>query len=299
MERKKIVLCIIGFVMILSAIIYLAVYINDKYTDDKNQSQTIIAGGDLVLKCELPTERPSLSSIAVNCPSITTSSEAKNYAIQYFSQFSDIEFEQLDSVTYEGLKNDERVYVFSSGVLYYTKQLDTTFVDIETFPIETASSIAVDFIEDHGGMGQFSEYSRRSIAVLDEDGNPTDEITGHRFQYHRQYNGYDILGADRLDITVDPIGPSIFIYYLGCFPLGSPQTMQQVISASTAWATLLQEAEIKGDLPDVNITSVELCYYINNEQEPTSLMYPVWQFETEHGISFYVNAFTGEYYEHP
>jgi hypothetical protein len=246
-------------------------------------------GGRPILRCELPTDRPIMSAPAVNSSNISSSSEARSYAIQYFPQFADVDFREEDSRTYMGIIGDEMIIIHSNGVIKYSHMRDDNIVSINDFPLETGSAISLSFINDHGGLGQYEEYHRSSIEV--SGGVPSGSIKGHNYVYHKQFNGYTIFGADALRTTVIAEGHAVLSYYRGDFSFDEPHLTQQTISAETAWVVVVGNYTHMGD---IDITSVDLCYYISYFEENITVMYPWWRFSGPE-IDFYVNAFTGEF----
>ena len=255
------------------------------------QIESHSVGGRLILRCELPTERPIMSAPNVSCPTISNCSEAKSYATQYFTQFNDADFEKLDDATFIGRNGTEIIFVHPSGTIGYSKDVDDTTFWTGDFTLASARNISNNFIEDHGGLGSYQEYRNGSITIVDEDDKPTGYIKGYTFFYHKQYNGYTIFGADALRTVVGWEGPVVTFYYRGNYSLGNPVQTQQVISAEKAWDVVVGNYT---HIHNIDIVIVDLCYHIPDFDQIITVMYPAWRFSGPE-IDFYVDAFTGEY----
>ncbi len=250
-------------------------------------------GGKLVLRCELPTDRPMMSAPSINYSYISNGSEAKSYTIQFFPQFAEYDFQGEDLEIYVGVVGEEFIEVLSSGAIYYSiRTFDDDIVSIKDFPLEAGSAISISFINDHGGLGQYEEYHRSSIEVSGGD-LPSGSIKGHQFEYHKQFNGYTIFGDDGLRTMVIAESQAVVSYYRGNYSLSEQNLTQQVIPAETAWDVVVENyTHFHGD--DIDITSVDLCYYISHDDKNVTVIYPWWRFSGRH-IELYVNAFTGEF----
>ena len=279
--RSQIVILVVACILIgVGIFIYVQI---DNYSVD----------GRLILRCELPTERPMMSAPSINYSNISNGSEAKSYAIQYFPQFAEYDFQGEDLEIYVGVVGNEWIEVLSSGAISYNNMsFEDDIVSIKDFPLETGSAISLSFINAHGGLGPYEEYRRSSIEVSGGD-TPSGSIKGHNFDYHKQFNGYTIFGDDGLRTMVIAESQEVVSYYRGNYSLSEPNLTQQVISAETAWDVVVENYTHFHD-NDIDITSVDLCYYISHDDENVTVMYPWWRFSGPH-IDLYVNAFTGEY----
>ena len=279
--RSQIVILVVACIVIGVGVYILVQF--DNYSVD----------GRLNLRCELPTDRPMMSAPSINYSNISNGSEARSYAIQYFPQFADVDFQGEGSKTYLGIVGDEFLEVRSSGSIHYSiMNFEDNIVSIKDFPLETGSAISLSFINAHGGLGQYEEYHRSSIKVSGSD-TPSGSIAGHNFDYHKQFNGYTIFGDDGLRTMVIAESQAVVSYYRGNYSLSEPNLTQQVISAETAWDVVVENYTHFHD-NDIDISSVDLCYYITAYEENITVMYPWWRFSGPE-LDFYVNAFTGEF----
>lgn len=295
MNRKlmKVGFLTIGLVIFIGSIVIMGI----STFQEHNSSTTPIRGNvTIVLQCQLPTERPTMQAPSVTCPSITNPAAAKSYAIEYYPQFDEAEFDVSSDGIFSAMIGDEFIDVYSSGTINYGVVMDFLYVDIDAFPVATARSYSLAHITQYGGIGQYTEDSQRTWTEADDDGNPTDQILRHTFIYHREYNNYKIYGADAIRVTVDPQGPTVVSCQRAEFPLGSPQTSQQVISAESAWSALQNVVCAYDDFPEeyINIISIELCYYVINYEDVISVIHPAWRFVSDDEMEFYVDAFTGD-----
>ena len=279
--RSQIVILVVACILIgVGVFIYVQF---DYYSED----------GKFILRCELPTDRPIMSAPSINYSYISNGSEAKSYAIQYFPQFAEYDFQGEGLEIYTGWAWNEGIEVLSSGAIWYhNMSFEDDIVSIKDFPLETGSAISLSFINAHGGLGQYEEYHRSSIEVSGGD-TPSGSITGYNFEYHKQFNGYTIFGDDGLRTTVIAESQEVVFYYRGNYSLSEPNLTQQVISAETAWDVVVENYTHFHD-DDIDITSVDLCYYISHDDENVTVIYPWWRFSGRH-IELYVNAFTGEF----
>lgn len=295
MNQKKIIWASVAMTCILLGSIIVKYEIPMMASDNDEQSTHGTSGTKgifLELLCDLPTERPTMSTIAVQCPTINNPSQAQSYASQYFSQFSTTTFEESYSGKFIGLKDNEMVEVFSSGTIVYSFIIDDEIVSIDSFPISEAEEYSESFIIAYGGMEGYEEFSSEAIRSIDDNDEPTGMIKGYFFVYHKTYEQYLIYGADCIQTEVYP-SHDVVHYYRGDYILGLPLESQQVISAETAW-NAVTNGSVKEYDDDyyIEITDVTLCYYIKDHKLFIDRMYPCWRFEGE-GAIFYVNAFSG------
>ncbi len=288
-KKKQILVASIVLLFTISA----SVLIYREQPDESNKQFTPFAGGNLTLSCELPSERPYLPVLSITCPNIVDNISAKTYAIQFYSQFNSVDFEEIDSLTYCADMDNGTIFIQKSGVIRYTIKTDAQSMNIENFSLTDARSFSLNHIANHGGIGQFSEYRNMSMSIKDQNGNLTGETMGYLFVYYRSYGGYPILGADLRRTVVFPGGN--VSYYQGNYLIGEPLYTQQIISSATAWSTLITSSSILDPLPSFNISVIDICYCINERDAPISAMYPAWRFTSESGIELFVNAITGEY----
>ncbi len=256
-----------------------------------NDSKIIVKGGNITLDCTLPTEQPDMSSVSVIDENINTCPEAKSFAINYFPQFSSVEFEQISDGEFVGFYREEYLQVFSSGAFIYYNETHDSIVDEGEFPLSSARYLTEEFINNHGGIGSYLEYEYDTIALLDEEGEETGQIMGYYYEYHNKYMDYTIFGADAIKGYIIAEGGIVIYNYRCNFNLGNPINTNQVISAEDAWNSVTYDG-IKGD-SDISITNIDLCYYEREHQNSTSVIFPAWRFSGP-TLEFYINAFSGE-----
>jgi len=251
---------------------------------------------EILLDCDLPTDRPVMDAPNVIVPVINDSMDARVYASRYFPLFSNVDFSEEEWISrgentqYYGSTDNESLRVSKDGEIIYTvKDQQMNYATEKDLPEEVARACSTAFIEQYGGFGAYRETGAFPGLVSNSDG--FEGIFDYTFTYSRNYSGYRIFGYDELMTSVDPVGPKVVHFVRRVREYGAPNETRQVISAQVAWwaarnATNIDFAE------DIRITDVELCYFFERGANITSVLYPAWRFISA-DISIFVNAFTG------
>lgn len=263
---------VIGTVMAVVAILL--------YTVEQN------AGPALELACELPTERPFMTMPTIWNVSIGNEREARAYAILFFPEFSDCEFENWsDSGGYYASLENVSLRIDSDGSLYYhLKEWDT---DTRAPPLDLAFELALDFIESHGGIGNYSLVRTGNATVSGDRG---EWVNARLFMFHTEFEGFPVLGFDRIHVDVYSNGCDLIRQVHRLVP---SNVSDQVISSATAWSVVYEAEKDSFSLRGERITTVGLCYYIDRPFDDEYIVYPAWRFANR-DIGLFVNAFTGE-----
>jgi hypothetical protein len=251
---------------------------------------------EILLDCDLPTERPLMDAPLIIAPSINNSTMALNYIVEFLPQFENSTFLKEDSFgeasleEYWGQMGEECISVCQNGDFFYTRR-DANYegYSAKEFPEDTARNISIAFIETHGGLGQYEET--KVFVGRDSDTHGHVDIFGYDFQFHKRYNGYVIYGFDWICTEICPVDPIVAHYIRRVHQFGMPNETRQVISAEEAWWAARNVTYIDY-MEDIKITDVELCYYFEDEAKNGTMMYPAWRFISSN-IDIFVDAFTG------
>ena len=252
---------------------------------------------EILLDCDLPTERPIMDAPKVIIPVINNTIDARIYASRYFPIFSNVDFfeeEQFshgENTEYYGSTDNESLRVSKDGEIIYTvKEVEMSYVSEKDFPEEVARACSTVYIERHGGFGAYEETGAFPGMVFGDHG--LEGIFDYSFEYQKNYSGYRIFGFDQLMVSVDPVGPRVIHFVRRDREYGVPNETRQVIPAQVAWWAARNTTNIDF-VEDIKITNVELCYYFERGYNNiTTVLCPAWRF-SDAEISIFVNAFTG------
>jgi hypothetical protein len=266
----KINLQVIGLIACILVVVGAYIYV---------QVESHSESGRLILQCELPTGRPTMSEFAINFLNISNSSEARSFAAQYFPQFSNVTFEEVESGVFEADLNDETITIHSHGGITYNRHLYWHgAVSTEEFLIEVALSSSNSFIERHGGLRDYIEISLGSASGSYPDNPPSSNVSSYNFVYLQRYNGYTIYDGYAIHTEIHPENYTLCYYSRNVYDIGDSIETSHVMSAETAWNMLVEAFD---DTEDYNITDVELCYEMNIgtvDEDVITLIYPAWRF---------------------
>lgn len=246
-------------------------------------------GPSIALRCELPTERPNMMVPAMVAIEITNSTQAAEYALRWFPEFNGTEFQEDGGGTFSAQVDDLLLFVDSDGVLSYNRIGEFEEVPLNAFPVTLARNISMTFIIAHGGLGDYTEYD--DSYGYSEDSKGRRRLICRSFDYHRRYAGYYVFGRDWLGTMVTPKTQIVSSFHRAEFQLIETNETRQVISAETAWSALFNASG--RDVSTVEITSVQLCYCVEEPFGEGADVHAAWMFWGE-GIDLYVDAFSGE-----
>jgi hypothetical protein len=250
-------------------------------------------GPYMVLQGPLPADRPEMRIVTIIPIGFGNTIDAREYASMYYPEFADVEFSESDLGYFYAEKNESSICVYSSGKIVCTPRDGPEDVPINSFPFEMAANISEGFIEAHGGMGPYEEYERYTSGSVDDDGNFL-SIKARSFDYHRRYDGYWVLGDDWLGTMVFA-GTSDVTFCRAASVLNATNETRQVISAHAAWDSFFESMGGGNRYDRISVTSVELCYYVEDYPKDGPVIYAAWRFvDSDSDIDYFVDAFTGE-----
>ncbi len=300
MDRlPKISISLVVLCIVLSASSYSELIDDEGSNSSEDHPRKAFPYGDwvmLVLGCELPGERPMMTAPSVLYPSITNTSAAKTYAMDFFPEFDGVSFENdLYLGCYAALMGDRLLWVYPSGAIIFSMNHPSNVsVRADEFTLSSAASVFESFVNGHGGLASYKMSDHFRVAVIGGDDSPTGEIEGWNLEYRKTYSGYPVYGADRITGSVDAPGSVVSLMYRYDLRLDGPVQTLQVISAKTAWDSIPDGAvQVKRE---VTIDSIELCYYCPSYREAIPALYPAWRFSSG-SFEMYVNAFNGTLYD--